>query len=48
MQRLQALFDRFLRERVYVNNITPATLLFRPGGVAAAEVLILAVRAKPE
>lgn len=25
MQRLQALFDQFLRERVYVNNITPAT-----------------------
>lgn len=25
MQRLQALFDRFLRERVYINNITPAT-----------------------
>jgi integrase/recombinase XerD len=25
MQLLQALFDRFLRERVYVNNITPAT-----------------------
>jgi integrase/recombinase XerD len=25
MQRLQQLFDQFLRERVYVNNITPAT-----------------------
>ena len=25
MQRLQSLFDRFLRERIYVNNITPAT-----------------------
>jgi hypothetical protein len=25
MQRLQVLFDRFLRVRVYVNNITPAT-----------------------
>jgi hypothetical protein len=25
MQRLQPLFEQFLRERVYVNNITPAT-----------------------
>ena len=25
MQQLQQLFDQFLRERVYVNNITPAT-----------------------
>ena len=25
MQRLHTLFEQFLRERVYVNNITPAT-----------------------
>ena len=33
---------------VFQGRVTRRHVFFRPGGVAAAEVLILAVRAKPE